>query len=86
MIIVVMEMHFLKIKPQVSYRKYKDFITTLHQIDTVPEKTNTQKPSLIRLNVQGQFLNERGLEIFSTICTKIFDKHTPKKSHISNLT
>ena len=29
------------------------------------------------LNEQGQFLNERGLDAFSTICTKICDKRAP---------
>ena len=32
------------------------------------------------LYIQGQILNEKGLDAFSTICTEIFDKHTPKKA------
>ena len=30
-------------------------------------------------NEQGQFLNEKGLEVFSTIYTGIFDRQTPNK-------
>ena len=37
------------------------------------------------MNVQGQFLNEKGLDAFSTIWTEIFDKHVPKKSDIYDL-
>ena len=37
------------------------------------------------MNVQGQFLNEKGLDAFSTIWTEIFDKHAPKKSDIYDL-
>ena len=37
------------------------------------------------LNEQGQFLNEKGLDAFSTICTEIFDKHAPKKRYIMKL-
>ena len=61
--------HFPKIKQQViSYRKYKDF------------HNKTFLDSLKReLNVQGQFLNEKGLDAFSPICTEIFDKHASKK-------
>ena len=38
------------------------------------------------LNVQGQFLNEKGLGAFSTICAEIFDKHAPKRSDIYDIT
>ena len=64
-----MKMHFPKMKQQVvSYREYKDF------------HNETFLDSLrYELNVQGQFLNEKGLDAFSTICTEIFDKHAPKK-------
>ena len=67
--VAVMKMHFPKMKPQViSYRKCKDFHneTFLGSLKHEP-------------NVQGQFLNEKGLDGFSTICTEIFDKHAPKK-------
>ena len=37
------------------------------------------------LNVQWQFLNEKGLDAFSIICTEIFDKHAPKKGNIYDL-
>ena len=69
MIVAVMKMHFPKMKPQViSYRKHKNF------------HNETFLGSLKHeLNVQGQFLNEKGLDEFSTICTEIFDKHAPKK-------
>ena len=71
-----MKMHFPKMKPQVvSYRKYKDFHNETF--------LNSLKHEL---NVQGQFLNEKGLDAFSTICTEIFDKHAPKKSEIYDLT
>ena len=54
--------------PVVSYRNYKDF------------HNETFKDSLrYGLNVQGQFLNGKGLDAFSTICTEMFDKHAPKK-------
>ena len=69
MIVAVMKMHFPKMKPQVvSYRKYKDFHNETF-LDSLKHE----------LNVQGQFLNEKGLDAFSTICTEIFDKHAPKK-------
>ena len=76
LIVVVMKMHFSKMKPQVvSYRKYMEF------------HNETFLDSLrYELNVQGQFLNERGLDTFSTICTEIFDKHAPKKSDIYDRT
>ena len=54
-------------------------------MDPLSVKTSLKKPSLSRVNVQRQFLNEKELETFSTICREIFDKHTPKKSFISNL-
>ena len=76
MIVAVMKMHFPKMKPQVvSYRKYKDFHNETF-LDSLKHE----------LNVQGQFLNEKGLDAFSTICTEIFDKHAPKKSEIYDLT
>ena len=69
MIVAVMKMHFPKMKPQVvSYRKYKDFHNETF-LDSLRHE----------LNIQGQFLNEKGLDAFSTICAEIFDKHAPKK-------
>ena len=58
MIVAVMEKHFRNMKPQViSYWKYKDF------------RNETFLDSLRHeLNVQGQFLNEKGLDAFPTIC------------------
>ena len=35
--------------------------------------------------MQGQFLNEKGLNAFLTICTEISDKHAPKKGDIYDL-
>ena len=68
-------MHFPKVKPQViSYRKYKDFHNEIF-VDSLKHE----------LNVQGQFLNEKELDTFSTLCTDIFDKHAPKKSDIYDL-
>ena len=76
MIVAVMKMHFPKIKPQVvSYRKYQDFHNETF-LDSLRHE----------LNIQGQFLNEKGLDAFSTICAKIFDKHAPKKSDIYDTT
>ena len=67
MVLAVMKMHFPKMKPQViTYRKYKDFHNETF-LDSLKQE----------LNVQGQFLNEKGLDAFSTICTEIFDKHAP---------
>ena len=67
-IVAVKKMHFPNVKPQVvSYRKYKDFHNKTF-LDSLRHE----------LNVQGQFLNEKGLDAFSTICTEIFDKHAPK--------
>ena len=68
----MMKMHFPKMKPQVvSYRKYKDFLN------------ETFLGSLrCELNVQRQFLNEKGLDAFSSNCAKFFDKHVPKKRYI----
>ena len=65
-----MKMYFPKVKRQVvSYRKCKDF------------HNKTFLGSLRHeLNVQGQFLNEKGLDASSTICAEIFDKHAPKKT------
>ena len=75
-IVAVKKMHFPNVKPQVvSYRKYKDFHNKTF-LDSLRHE----------LNVQGQFLNEKGLDAFSTICTEIFDKHAPKKSDIYDLT
>ena len=69
MIVTVMKMHFPKMKPQVvSYRKYKDF----HN-ETLLDSLRHE------LDVQGQCLNEKGLNTFSTTCREIFDKHAPKK-------
>ena len=68
-------MHFPKMKPQViSYRKYGGFHNETF--------LNTLKHEL---NVQRQFLKEKGLDAFSTICTEIFDKHTPENSDIYDL-
>ena len=67
-----MKMHFPKMKSQVvSYRKYKD----VHN-ETFLDSLRHE------LNVQGQLLNEKGLDAFSTICKEIFDKNVPKKSDI----
>ena len=69
-IVAVMKIDFPKMKPQVvSYWKYKDFHNETF-LDLLMHE----------LNVQGQFLNEKGLDAFSTICTEIFDKHAPKKA------
>ena len=69
MIVAVMKMHFPKMKQQVvSYREYKDFHNETF-LDSLRHE----------LNVQGQFLNEKGLDAFSTTCTEIFDKHAPKR-------
>ena len=66
-----------KIKPRrvVSYRKYKDF-----------HKETFLDPLRYELNSQGQFLNEKGLDTFSTICIEIFDKKAPKKGDTYDLT
>ena len=70
MVVAVMKMHFPKTKPQViSYRKYKDFHNETF-LDSLKHE----------LNVQGQFLNEKELDTFSTICTEFFDKNAPKKA------
>ena len=74
-IAAVMKIHFPKMTLQViSYRKYKDFHNRTF-LDSLKHE----------LNVQGQFLNEKGLDAFSTICTEIFDKHAPKKRYIMKL-
>ena len=53
MIVAVMKMHFPKIKPQVaSYWKYKDFHNETF-LDSLRHE----------LNVQGRFLNEKGLKM-----------------------
>ena len=76
MVVAVMKMHFPKTKPQViSYRKYKDFHNKTF-LDSLKHE----------LNIQGQFLNKKGLDAFLTICTEIFDKYAPKKSDIYDLT
>ena len=71
MIVAMMKMHFPKMKPQVvSYQKYKDFHnerTFLHSLK-------------YEINVQGQFLNEKGLDACSTNCAESFDKHGPEKA------
>ena len=56
-------------KPQIiTYRKYKEF-------------NNETFLGWLKheLNLQGQFLNEKELDTFSTICTECFDKNAPKK-------
>ena len=69
MIVAVMKMHFPKMKPQVvSYRKYKDFHNETF-LDSLRHE----------LNVQGQFLNEKGPDAFSAIYTEILDNHAPNK-------
>ena len=78
MVVAVMKMHFPEMRPQVvSYRKCKDFHNETF-LDSLRHE----------LNVQEHFLNEKGLDAFSTICTEVFDKHAPtkKKSDIYNLT
>ena len=76
MIVAVMRMHFPKMKPQVtSYRKYTDF----HK-ETFLDSLRHE------LNVQGQFLIERGLDALSTIYTEILDKHAPKKCDKCDIT
>ena len=73
MIVAVTKIHFPEMNPQVvSYRKYKDF-----HYETFLDSLRHE------LNVQGQFLNEKALNAFSTICTEICDKHAPiKKRYI----
>ena len=71
MIVVVMKMHFPKMKPQVvSYWKYKDFHNET-SLDSVKYE----------FNVQEQFLIKKGLDGFST---EIFDKHAPNKSNTNH--
>ena len=50
----------------VCYRKYKGF-------------HNETFLDSLRHDLNVQFLNEKRLDAFSTICTEIFDKHAPKK-------
>ena len=70
MIVAVIKMHFPKMKPQVaSFRKYKDFHDETF-LDSLRHE----------LKVQGQFLNEKGLDKFSTTCIEMFDKHASKKA------
>ena len=65
-----MKIHFPEMKLQVlSYRKYKDFHNETF-LDSLRHE----------FNVQGQFLIEKGLDAFSTICREVFDKHAPKKA------
>ena len=67
MIVAVMKIHFPKMKRQVvCYRKYKGFHNETF-LDSLTHEFNVQ------------FLNEKRLYAFSTICTEIFDKHAPKK-------
>ena len=40
----------------------------------------------MNLNVQVQFLNEKVLDAFSTICTEMLDKYAPKKTDIYDIT
>ena len=49
----------------VCYRKYKVF-------------HNETFLDSLRYELNVQFLNEKRLDAFSTICTEIFDKHAPK--------
>ena len=65
MVVTVMKMHFSKMKLQViTYREYKDFHNETF-LDLLKHE----------VNVQQQFLTEKGLDAFPTICTEIFDKH-----------
>ena len=76
MIVAVMKMHFPKMKSQViNYRAYKNFHNKTF-LDLLKHE----------LNVQGHFLNEKGLDAFSTVCKEIFDKHAPEKSYIYDIT
>ena len=62
-----MKMHFVKMKLQiVSYQKYKDF-----HYETFLNSLRHE------FNIQGQFLNEKGLDTFSTICTETFANPKP---------
>ena len=71
MIEAMMKMHFPKMKPQVvSYRKYKDF------------HNETFLGSLrCELNVQRQFLNEKGLDAFSSNCAEHFILRYIRSNH-----
>ena len=74
MVVALMKMHFPKMK---SANK---FLVIGNNKDL---QNKTFLDSLkYELSVEGQFLNEKGLDAFSTICTEIFDKHAPKKSDI----
>ena len=55
-------------KPQIiRYRKYKGFHNE-NFLDSLRHE----------LNIQGRFLNKKGLDAFSTIDIEVFDKHAPK--------
>ena len=63
MVVAVMKTHFPKMRPQVvSYRKCKDFHNET-SLDSLRHE----------LNVQEHFLNEKGLDAFSTIFTEVFE-------------
>ena len=69
-IVAVLKIHCPKMKPQVvNYWKYKDFHNETF-LDSLRHE----------FNVQEQFLNEKRLNAFSTICIEIFDKDAPKKA------
>ena len=70
MIVAVIKMHCPKMKPQVvTYRKYEGFHNET-SLDSLRDE----------LNVQGEFLNEKRLNAFSTICIELFDKLGPKNA------
>ena len=72
MLVGVMKIYFPKMKLQIiRYRKYKGFHS-----ETFLDSLNHH------FNTQGRFLNEKGLNAFSTVCTDIFDKHPPKKAFV----
>ena len=74
LVVGVMNMHFPKMKTQViRYRKYKDF-----QNETTSDSLRHE------LNIQGRFLNEKGLDTFSTIFTEVLGKHASKKLYIQS--
>ena len=69
-IVALMKMRFPKLKPQVvSYRKYKNFHNETF-LDSLRHE----------LNLQEQFLNEKGLYAFSTTYTEICGKYASKKA------
>ena len=59
MIVGLIKLHFPKMKPWrvVSYQNYKDF-----------HNETFLDPLRYELNLQEQFLNEKGLDTFSSIC------------------